>query len=77
MGLAKIVTLPNKPTHYMENESIILYKLKEKQLAQEHTYTKGKKKWKLWRKFKLFSTKNQFLTKRSKLDLYELFSLKA
>lgn len=47
MGLAKIVTLPNKPTHYMENESIILYKLKEKQLAQEHTYTKGKKKWKL------------------------------
>lgn len=43
MGLAKIVTLPNKPTHYMENESIILYKLKEKQLAQEHTYTKGKK----------------------------------
>lgn len=43
MSLAKIVTLPNKPTHYMENESIILYKLKEKTLAQEHTYTKGKK----------------------------------
>lgn len=71
MVLAEIVTLPNKPTHYMKNESIILYTLKAKTLTREHIYTKGRKTETLIEVEVIFN----FLNKKCKLEA--LFSLKA